>query len=307
MNLRQMEVFRAVMQEGGVTAAAMALGVSQPSVSEILRHTEDRLGLRLFERSKGRLRPTAEARRLFREVERVFEGVDRVHRTAEALRDADLGGLRIVSITALGLALAPALLGAFTAASPCVESRLVVMRRHEMTEALLNEQFDLGLTFLMGQDSRLLRRELRRDGLRVLLHAGHPLAGRDRLTLQELAGQPLIGFTPLQAMSVLARRLFAEAGLSYHAVSEVEHIVQAWTMVQAGAGVSIVDPFSALGTLFPAVRAVPLASPASLSLEAVMPRTRPIPVAAQSFLRQAATLLNEGAEAGACPAFQSLP
>jgi len=295
MNLRQMEVFRAVMQEGGITAAAVALGVSQPSVSEILRHTEDRLGLRLFERSKGRLHPTPEARRLFREVERVFEGVERVHRVAQGLRDADLGGLRIVSINALGLALAPVLLGAFTAASPRVESRLVVMRRHEMTEALLNEQFDLGLTFLMGQDSRLQRRELRRDRLRVLLQAGHPLARRDRLSLQDLAGQPLIGFTSLQSMNALLRRLFAEAGLDYRAAAEVEHIVQAWTMVQAGAGVSIVDPFSALGPLFPGVRSVPLANAARLSLEAVMPRSRPISVVAQSFLRQASDLLNGSA------------
>lgn len=293
MNLRQMEVFRAVMQEGSVTAAAQALGVSQPSVSEILRHAEDRLGLALFERSKGRLRPTPEARALFREVERVFEGVQRVQRTAEALRDADQGALRIASINALGLALAPALLGAFTAASPRVESRLVVMRRHEMTEALLNEQVDIGLTFLMGHDSRLLRRELRRAGLLVLLRTDHPLAGAQRLGLADLAGQPLVAFTPLQAMAALQRRLHAEAGLPYRPVAEVEHIVQAWTMVQAGAGLSLVDPFSALGPLFPGLRAVPLVGSPPLSLEAIMPKTGPVSLVAQAFLRHAGQRLGE--------------
>jgi DNA-binding transcriptional LysR family regulator len=288
-----MEVFRAVMQEGSITAAAQALGVSQPSVSEILRHAEEKLGLRLFDRIKGRLRSTIEARRLFIEVERVFECVDRVHHTAEALRDAEMGALRIATISALGLTLAPALLGAFTAAAPQVECRLMVLRRLELTEALLNEQFDIGLTFLMGHDMRLQRRELQRRGLLCLVPRLHPLACRPQIALHELAVLPLIAFTPLQTFSTLLRRLFGEAGLVYRPAIEVEQIIQAWSLVQAGAGCALVDPFSGLAPLFPDVAAVPLAANTTLSLEAIMPRGRPVSIATQAFLKQAGLHLSQ--------------
>ena len=55
MNLRQIEVFRAVMITGSVSGAARLLHVSIPAVSRLLSHTESRLGFLLFERVKGRL------------------------------------------------------------------------------------------------------------------------------------------------------------------------------------------------------------------------------------------------------------
>ena len=53
MNLRQIEVFRAIMLTGGVSDAARSLNVSQPNVSRLLRHTEDRLGIKLFDRTSA--------------------------------------------------------------------------------------------------------------------------------------------------------------------------------------------------------------------------------------------------------------
>ena len=54
MNVRQLEVFRAIMRNGTLTAAAEALRVSQPAVSKVLRHFESQIGYLLFERLGGR-------------------------------------------------------------------------------------------------------------------------------------------------------------------------------------------------------------------------------------------------------------
>ncbi len=69
LNLRQIEVFRAIMITGSISGAARLLSVSQPAISRLLAYTEDRLALRLFERVRGRVQPTPEARRLFQEVD----------------------------------------------------------------------------------------------------------------------------------------------------------------------------------------------------------------------------------------------
>jgi len=73
MNLRQLEVFYAIMQIGTVSGAAKNLHVSQPNVTRVLAHTEQQLGFALFERVKGRLIPTPEAQTLLPEAERVYQ------------------------------------------------------------------------------------------------------------------------------------------------------------------------------------------------------------------------------------------
>src|SRR5262249_42480182 len=69
LGLKQIEYFRAVMETGSVSGAATLLNVSQPNVSRMLKYTETRLGMPLFDRLKGRLQPTPEALALFREVQ----------------------------------------------------------------------------------------------------------------------------------------------------------------------------------------------------------------------------------------------
>ncbi len=72
MNLRQLEVFYSIMQTGTVSGAAKNLNVSQPNITRVLAHTEQQLGFPLFERVKGRLVATREARTLLPEAERVY-------------------------------------------------------------------------------------------------------------------------------------------------------------------------------------------------------------------------------------------
>ena len=70
--LRQMEVFRAVMLTGSIKAASQLLFASQPAVSRIIAHTEQTLGLTLFNRVKGKLVPTPEGEALYREVDEFY-------------------------------------------------------------------------------------------------------------------------------------------------------------------------------------------------------------------------------------------
>ena len=61
MNVRQLEIFRTVVAFGGVANAATNLGISQPAISRMIKHTEEKLGFQLFKRMGRRLYPTDEA------------------------------------------------------------------------------------------------------------------------------------------------------------------------------------------------------------------------------------------------------
>ena len=107
LNLRQIEVFRAIMITGSISGAARLLSVSQPAISRLLAYTEDGLKLQLFERVRGRVQPTPEARRLFAEVDEVHRGVLRINDLADELRAHGTGSVRVVASPSAGHSMVP--------------------------------------------------------------------------------------------------------------------------------------------------------------------------------------------------------
>ncbi|MEX2742207.1 LysR family transcriptional regulator [Rhizobium mongolense] len=107
VTLRHIEVFHAVMTTGSVTGAADMLKTSQPTVSRELARFEYLIQIKLFERIRGRLRPTAHALQLFEEVQRAYFGLDRIVRTATSLRRFEQGQLSIVCLPVFSQSLLP--------------------------------------------------------------------------------------------------------------------------------------------------------------------------------------------------------
>src|ERR1700754_75544 len=95
--LRHIEVFHAIMQTGSVTGAARLLNVSQPAVSSVLKHCEARAGIKLFERSGGRLRPTPEAVALFPDVSAIYGRLDAMSRLMQDLAGGRLGSVSLAA------------------------------------------------------------------------------------------------------------------------------------------------------------------------------------------------------------------
>ena len=93
MNLRQLEIFEAVMRTGSLSAAARSLGVSQPAISKALRLAEQEAGFVLFRRIRGRLFPSPEAETLLPQVERVRSEIGAVSLLLKQLRDGHAGSV----------------------------------------------------------------------------------------------------------------------------------------------------------------------------------------------------------------------
>jgi DNA-binding transcriptional LysR family regulator len=279
-----MEVFRAVMEAGSVTAAARLLNVSQPAVTALLRHTEDQIALRLFERKKGRLSATPEARMLYAEIAHVFDRVDAVNRIVEALRDSRVGTLDIVAIPALALALLPALIGAFAARRRDARIRFHTRSRPDMVDEVGSGAADLGFGFLTPASPRITVREVARGDLIAVLPRGHVLCERAELAVGDLQGHAVIGYTSRQGLAPIVNALFAEARIATICPIEVGLIVNAWSLVSQGAGIAIVDPHSGYHELFPNVVIRPFRPKIPISLEMLHAADRPLSRLATTFL-----------------------
>lgn len=241
MRARQLEVFTAVMRAGTVTEAARTLNISQPALSQILRHTEDDLGFALFEREKGRLRATAEALELYPEAERIFGELEGLRRKTSDLRHGRAGLVRVASSTPPAMSLLPLVLAAFRARHPEIAIRSNVAPLAAL-KVMLREgdaAMALALTDHVGPDIEVER--LGTTGFCCLMRSDHPLANTEQIGLAQLAGEQVISYRsatrPWEELDMAARR----AGLRFTPQLEFDSSISAVGFVQAGLGVAVVD------------------------------------------------------------------
>jgi DNA-binding transcriptional LysR family regulator len=134
MGVRDIEIFRAVMNAGSTSKSAGLLEISQPAVSQAIRRLETTADFKLFERVRSGLIPTQEAIALMREVDRYFVGFEVIEHRIRSLRSYGLGRLAIASIPALGVGFLPRVIAAFDATSRDVQISLQVMSSREVHE-----------------------------------------------------------------------------------------------------------------------------------------------------------------------------
>jgi DNA-binding transcriptional LysR family regulator len=244
LNLRQIEIFRAVMTTGSISGASQLLFVSQPAVSRLLSHTEQRVGFALFERIKGRLYATPEAKKLFHEVEAVYQAVQRVNDLAGDLARNRSGILNIVSSYSVGQMLIPEALAQFKAHHPEVKVTFQCMAYPHLKERLLQRHADLGVIILPMEHPNLELTPLCRNRLVCILPYNHELTRRATLTLADLRPFPLVAYERSTPFGGILERMYQAADEPLAASIEVGSPQNACALVQMGAGVALVDEFS---------------------------------------------------------------
>ena len=243
---RQIEVFRAVMMAGHVTRAAEALHTSQPTVSRELARLEQVLGIALFERVKGRLRPTLRALALLEEVELSYVGLERIAATAASLRDFSQGRLQLACLPALAHALLPDAIRRFVQRQPAAGVSITPLESPALEAALTEQRFDLGLTERREAPAATeLRSWLEVDEVCVL-PSGHALASREVLSPKDFEGQAFVSLAPTDPYRQQIDAVFAAAGVQRQLQIESPSAVSVCALVRQGLGVAIVNPLTAL-------------------------------------------------------------
>jgi len=245
MRLRQIEVFRAVMIAGSVSEAARLLHVSQPVVSRVLQHTETSIGLKLFERVRGRLAPTPEARALFVQVQRAWGEVERIDALAANLRRGTSGLLRVAATPSLASSLLPDALAAMRASHPDVECDLWASHTRQIEDHLLAFEIDAGFAIDPPAHVALAVVALARGEMVLAAPrawAGGVLRLGDRAWLARRPFVALAEATPLGER--LAERL---AGTDWHPgrTLRVQTYALAGSLVAQGLGYAFLDGYTA--------------------------------------------------------------
>ncbi len=243
---RHIEVFRAVMNGGSVTAAATLLHTSQPTVSRELARMEQLIGFDLFDRVRGRLQPTVRGLALFDEVQRAWEGLERVSATAQRLRRFEEGLLSIICLPAFAHSPLPAACRRFVARHPGVRVTVTPQESPLLEEWLAAQRHDIGLTeHDSAPPGTRLTPLLVADEVCVL-PATHPLAVREVLQPADFEGQPFISLSPDDPYRAMLDAVFTEHGVTRRFVVDTESAISVCAMVAEGLGLAVVNPLTAL-------------------------------------------------------------
>jgi DNA-binding transcriptional LysR family regulator len=283
INLRQIEVFRAIMVTGSVSGASKLLCVSQPAISRMISHTESRLGLALFERIRGRLYPTPEARRLFVEVNAVHQSIQRVNDVANELIDKTTGALQLVASPSLAQTLIPVAIARFRERYPTVRINLVTQTSTQLVQTLLARQAELGIAMFSLDHPNIEQKPIYNDHLVAVLPRGHRLANAKALAVQDLQQETLIGYAADTPFGSLLQQLFSSLELDMTFSVEVRLTHAACALVEAGVGVTIADEVAVMGQAWPNVTIVPLLPDITMEVNVLHPRFEPMSQITQAF------------------------
>lgn len=238
LELRLLRYFLAVVDHGSVSRAAAEIRVAQPSLSRQLRGLEADLGVAVFERDRGRLRLSRAGELL---VPMARDLVSRAEVAEARLRDVAAGRPSRLTIAAPETTVAD-VIAPFLAETGAGGADLTV--REELPTAVFAtlQRGEADLAISSGLPTAgLAVRPIVRAAIVAYVPAGHRLAERRRVRIEELVEEPLILLGPAHGTRRLFDQAVAAAGASYRAVVETNVPQIAQALAAAGRGVAIVS------------------------------------------------------------------
>ncbi|WP_338878711.1 LysR family transcriptional regulator [Achromobacter veterisilvae] len=274
MNLRHIEVFYAIMQSGSVTAAAHLLNVTQPSVSNVLRHAEQQLGLKLFERIGGRLQPTPEAYDLFPDVQEIFGRIGTLNRMVEEMQGGRTGRLAVAAAPTLVNAYIPKAISKLKTFGSQVTIQSLPTTL--VTERVARREVDIGFVYGPVLDPGVLMEALSESKLVCAVHRQSPLARHKILEPKHLETTTVISTGPTTRIGAGIREACETGGFPVPRVAvEVNSSLAACLMAAEGVGVGLVDLATVNQYALPGVVLRPFRPQVALQLCLIFPKDRP--------------------------------
>ncbi|MCE0462959.1 LysR family transcriptional regulator [Pseudomonas uvaldensis] len=269
MELRHLRYFIAVAEELHFGRAALALGISQPPLSQQIQALEQEIGARLFERTNRRVELSEAGRLFLEEARRVLAQVDKAADVARRAQLGELGELKIgFTSSAPFNSTIPQAIFTFRQRYPAVHLTLREMSSTQVADALMDETIEVGIMRPLPLPDSLGVIELSHEPLVAVLSAKHPLAqGNEKgLFLSALAQEPFVFFPRSYGSGLYAQllNLARDAGFSPHFAQEAGEAMTIIGLVAAGLGVSVL-PASYQRMRIDGVIYLPLLDPAAVS------------------------------------------
>lgn len=274
LTLRQVEVIRAVMMAGTIQGAAKLLNVSAPGISRLVKHTEESLGIRLFERKAGLFVPSTEAAAIFEMVHQVHRQMENLNAAVASLRKGEDVRLSFASAPSIAQFIAARAIGGVRTRFPDLFIDLNILKIEETSDYLLLERGEFVLMSSAIDNSALSSAPLAHGRLVAIVPEGHPLAEKPAISVHDLAREPFVGVDPADPYGEILAQPFREAGIEPRYSMRGRFAQTVVSLVRHRLGVAIIDEFSVAEVYMPGVVRRPLAERAGITAWVVTKKDR---------------------------------
>jgi DNA-binding transcriptional LysR family regulator len=240
MDLRQLEIIRAIADTGSFTAAGEKLHVSQSAISRQILLLEEELGEPVFHRIGRRIRITPAGESLLQLSHRVFRDLQETVSTISDKRESLSGTMRLVGGMTVCLYVFPALLAEVRRVHPHLDMKVTVGSAERSIAMLRSGAGDLGMITLPVEATDLVSVPVLEEELLLITYPSHPLAKKKSITPADLHKQDFVLFETGSITRRLVESFFAREGVEAEIIMETENVEIIKAMVRNGLGISII-------------------------------------------------------------------
>ena len=251
---RQLQTVLALAEYGSFIAAAALLKTSQPAVTRTVKHVEDILGIKLFDRSTRSVQITAAGKEFVGVAARMLNDLKITIRSMRELSDQRRGQVIISSIMSVANGKLPGLVSVYRLDHPGIELHV----RGIVMEDVRSGAADFGITYLDDLPDPFISAPLGKEEFTVVLPRNHELAKKKTLALSDLKDAPLVSLPSDSRTRRVIDSAASSIGLTLNHVVTVSQFATMLGFVRAGVGLAIAPKSGVAGFLGKELNAVPV-------------------------------------------------
>lgn len=240
---RHLGAFSVLARTGSFTRAAAEAQVTQSAISHSIRHLENQVGCRLFDRTSRQVTLTQAGEQFLVHVKRIAAEMIAARAELQNVKAWGQAELRLIAPTTLCEAILPRALHDFRQKYPHSSIKVFVADRHEALDRLRAGEADLAIALGPPPDERIGFEPLFSDELAFVAPPAHPWAKRPSLSPAEIGSQRLIAYNRQSHTWKSVSEYFAEDEISLTVGVECESIMVVKELLKLGAGVGVLAPW----------------------------------------------------------------
>ena len=255
---RQLQTVLALAEYGSFIAAAALLKTSQPAVTRTVKHVEDILGIKLFDRSTRSVQITAAGKEFVGVAARMLNDLKITIRSMRELSDQRRGQVIISSIMSVANGKLPGLVSVYRLDHPGIELHVRDGVHGIVMEDVRSGAADFGITYPDDLPDPFISAPLGKEEFTVVLPRNHELAKKKTLTLSDLKDAPLVSLPSDSRTRRVIDSAASSIGLTLNHVVTVSQFATMLGFVRAGVGLAIAPKSGVAGFLGKELNAVPV-------------------------------------------------
>jgi DNA-binding transcriptional LysR family regulator len=239
MHIKSLKVYCDIVRHRSFSRAAQENDISQSGASQVVHQLEQRLGVKLIDRSKRPFVLTPEGEVYYEGCRALVERYNALEDKIRTLHEEVVGRVRVASIYSVGLHHMSRYVQDFISRYPKANVRLEYLHPHRVYDAVENDKADLGLVSYPRSSRTLCAIEWRDEPMVLVCAPNHRLAGRTVVGLNELNGERLVGFDEDLTIRHEIDRVLALHGVEPKVVMEFDNIETIKRAIEIDTGVGL--------------------------------------------------------------------